>query len=334
MRAGPPRISIGLPVYNGEQFICQTLDSILAQTFQDFELIIADNASTDATLEICKQYVARDPRIILLESDDNHGAAWNYNRIFDLARGEFFKWAAADDICAPEFLQRCAEILASQPDIVLCYPKTVIIDETGQLVGEYPDQLSLSSLSAPERLKQFHERFRSLLECNAIFGLIRSSSLRHTRLIGRFTGSDSVLLGELALLGQFYEVPEPLFNRRDHSQTSVRSHPSAYDRAAWFDPKNRGKISSPQWRLFFEFLKSIARSRISMVEKVHCYMLMGRWLGWYRPRLQQELERWIILRVYQLPGPLFRAFRWGWKFIGGLRHASGSSSTNIDKKTF
>ena len=102
--ADRPRVSIGLPVYNGENFLEFALDSILGQTFQDFELIISDNASTDATESICRRYAAKDSRIRYYRNPNNQGAAQNYNRVFALARGEYFKWAAHDDVCKPNYL--------------------------------------------------------------------------------------------------------------------------------------------------------------------------------------------------------------------------------------
>ena len=127
-----PRVSIGLPVYNGEKFIREAIDSIFSQTFEDFELIISDNGSTDRTQQICQAYAAQDLRIRYYRNKKNIGAARNYNLVFELASGEYFKWAAHDDLCAPEYLERCVEILDRDPDVVLCYPKTSIIDEHGE----------------------------------------------------------------------------------------------------------------------------------------------------------------------------------------------------------
>src|SRR5436190_12174806 len=94
-----PIVSIGLPVFNGERYLRQALDSLLGQDFQDFELIISDNASTDRTAEICRAYVAKDRRIRYYRNESNIGSAPNYRRVFELARGEFFKWCSHDDVC-------------------------------------------------------------------------------------------------------------------------------------------------------------------------------------------------------------------------------------------
>ena len=110
-----PRVSIGIPVYNGGRFIKEAIDSILAQTFEDFELILSDNASTDETEEICKEYATLDRRIRYYRNEENLGAAKNYNRVFELSNGEYFKWASHDDLCAPEYLERCIAALCPPP---------------------------------------------------------------------------------------------------------------------------------------------------------------------------------------------------------------------------
>ena len=99
-----PKVSIGMPVYNGEGYIQSAIESILQQDFTDFELIISDNGSNDKTQAICKQFAQIDSRVIYHRSDRNRGAAWNYNRLFDLSRGEYFKWQAHDDLCRPQFI--------------------------------------------------------------------------------------------------------------------------------------------------------------------------------------------------------------------------------------
>jgi glycosyltransferase involved in cell wall biosynthesis len=277
-----------LPVFNGEDYLEEALDSILAQTYSDFELIISDNASTDRTEEICRAYAAKDERIRYFRNEANLGAAKNFNRVFELASGEYFKWAAHDDLCAPEYLARCVEILDREPDAILCYPRAIIIDEHREFVDHYVDGLNLRS---PRPYERFLDLLRKPSLCHPIFGLIRASILKRTPLIGNYTGSDMVLLGELALLGQFYEAPESLFFRRLHSQTSVQANPDLVERAAWFDPAKKGQIQLPRWRWFFEFLLAIKRVRMSWYEKTFCYMQIGKWFLGQRRGLKNDLVR-------------------------------------------
>src|SRR2546425_9420098 len=94
-----PQVSVGLPVYNGERYLAEALDSLLTQSYEDFELIICDNASTDRTGEIARSYAAKDKRVRYARNDKNLGAGGNFRRGFALASGEYFRWAASDDVC-------------------------------------------------------------------------------------------------------------------------------------------------------------------------------------------------------------------------------------------
>ena len=313
MAISQPRVTIGMPVYNGERYLREALNSILGQTFCEFELIISDNGSTDSTFEICNEYAEKDRRLRLYRNHENIGAAANYNRLVALAQGKYFKWAAADDNLAPEFLEECISILDHHPETILCYPKTIVIDEHGNPVREYPDNLHLQEPTPALRYQAFHERFRTLYECNAIFGLIDTAVLCQTKLIGAFSNSDMVLLSELALRGRFYEVPKHLFFRRDHSATSVRSYPTAYARAAWFDPKKTGKRHAPQWRLFVEFLRTVQCTPLVWRQKVLCYQELGKWFQFNRLGLRKDLTIWLIQAAYDSPQPIFLLLRTGWK---------------------
>lgn len=284
-----PRVSIGLPVYNGENFLAETLDSLLAQTFTDFELIISDNASTDRTEEICKAYAAKDKRVRYYRNDKNLGAARNYNRVFELSTGEYFKWSAHDDLCAPHFLERCVEVLDQDDSVVLCYTRTRAIDENGDFVKNYPSKPGGSSVKPRER---FYEFVCVPHACVAVFGLMRADVLKKTPLIGNFSSADRPLLGELSLLGRLYEIPEYLFFYRNHPDQSWQAH-SRHSVGSWYDPKKAKKqFVFPHWRLLWEHLRSIGRVPLRITERVWCYLCMGWWvrLRW------RKLTRNLMLR--------------------------------------
>ena len=132
-----PLLSVGLFVYNGDRFLEEALDSILNQTFTDFELIISDNASTDRTGKIAEAYAERDRRIRYYRAERNMGAGWNVRRVYELARGKYFKQAAADDLLEPDFLRRCVQILETDPGCVLAHARTKEIDENGAFISNY-----------------------------------------------------------------------------------------------------------------------------------------------------------------------------------------------------
>src|SRR5712691_1090037 len=148
-----PLLSIGLFVYNGERFLEEVLHSILSQTFTDFELIISDNASTDRTGELAQAYAKRDDRIRYYRNEKNMGAGWNVRRVYELATGKYFKWAAADDLLEPDLLRRCVEILESDPDCVVAYARTKEVDENGTFIKNYITPMKTDSSDPVERFR-------------------------------------------------------------------------------------------------------------------------------------------------------------------------------------
>jgi glycosyltransferase involved in cell wall biosynthesis len=272
-----------MPIYNGEPFLAETLESIVNQTFQDFELIISDNASCDGTEAICRDRMAEDPRIRYVRNATNLGAATNYNRVFELSSGRYFKWAAADDLCAPTFLEQCVAVLEERPEVVLCYPKTTIIDAHGNAVRNLEDGVSLCAAKVSER---FHGAITTVSEGNAVFGLIRSDVLRQTALIGNYLASDRILLAQLTLYGPFYEIPERLFFRREHAHSSTKQ--SIADQQEFFDPRTRGKISLITWRQQFQHLVSIGRAPLTLRDKVELLFIVLHRGVMLRRRLMQE----------------------------------------------
>jgi len=288
--ARKPLISMGLPVFNGERFLREALDSVLAQTYSNFELIISDNASTDRTQEICQAYAARDRRVRYHRSPENFGLAWNFNRVFELSTAPYFKWVAHDDVCAPEYVERCVGVLDRMSSVVLCYARAVLIDEHGAHLEDCIDGCHLSS---PRPSERFRDLFSNLRLSNPVFGVIRASALRPAP-FGSYVASDVVLLGELALRGGFYEVPERLFFRRDHPQKANRAYPSIDELATLYDPRNLGKLHLVHWRLFFEHLASIGRVPMSLLEKLCCYLCMAKLFRWRWRELRIEL--WTLAR--------------------------------------
>jgi glycosyltransferase involved in cell wall biosynthesis len=248
-----PKISLGMPVYNGRAYIIDALDSILAQTFDDFELIISDNASTDNTGEICKEYAAKDRRVRYFRNDVNIGASKNFNRAFQLSFAEYFKWVAHDDLLNPDYLSKCMQVLQGDESIVLCYSNTARIDENGHITGDYPSDNAKVFDS-----RKVSERFREVTDMrhwNMVFyGLIRSGALSKTRLLGGYVGSDRTLTAELALLGRLYKIPEPLFFRREHPEASTQKLKIPQERYSWFESGKTSSLCFPNWRYGIEFI--------------------------------------------------------------------------------
>jgi len=269
-----PRVSIGLPVFNGEDYIAEAIESILSQSFTDFELIISDNCSTDWTENICRSYADSDSRIRYYRHEKNFGASRNFNITVELARGEFFKWAAHDDLMANDYLEKCIKLLEKDSGIILCYSKTTIIDEAGSHLSNYGVVINANSPKP-------HERFKELITVNhwgiEIFGLFRTDKLRNSKMMASYPGSDRGLMAELSLLGRFYEIPEYLFYNRDHSERSIRIG-TVHSRSSWFDTSKTNSTVYPHWRLLLEFWRCINKSTMSKSEKAHSYLSLGKWL--------------------------------------------------------
>jgi glycosyltransferase involved in cell wall biosynthesis len=309
-----PLVSVGLPVWNGEKYLPATLESLLNQTFPDFELIISDNGSTDRTAEICQAAAARDARVRYSRFPENIGAAKNYNHTFALARGRYFKWAAHDDLLKPRYLEACVAEFGRHPETVVVYPRTELIDSAGRINGTDPVALAVPDERPHRRLWNYYKQIKL---ANPVFGLIRADALRQTRLIDSFVKSDITLLAELLMLGQFRELPEQLFLRRIHDESSVRANRRGGALLAWFDPSQRGlkRWIPVQFRLTWECLRSVCRMPLPFGERLRC---LGVTLWW---------RTWLTISWYGLGafGWLRALPRRAWRFITGRRRGSNRS---------
>ena len=207
----------------------ESIESIIQQSYKNIELIICDNASDDKTEQICSRFTKKDKRIIYYKQKKNYGAAKNYNDAFFLSNGKYFKWHTHDDICRKSFIEKCLDILEQDEQIALCFPKTIYIDDLGKQIKKNDNKLHFSSNNTIKRMYSFE---KNISLCNASLGLIRSDILRKTDLIGKYIGSDEILLFKICLLGKIYLIDEKLFLRRDHSK-NVRKLPLK-ERAKWF----------------------------------------------------------------------------------------------------
>ena len=305
MAQKPPLVSIGVPVYEGENYLEAALDSMLGQTFSDFEIIISDNGSTDRTDEICRKYASRDTRIRHFTQPSNLGAAENYNFVFHQSRGEFFKWAAHDDICHPRFVERCLDVLRDSPDQVLAYPLHETIDADENVVKHGGSRPEASAEDVATRVEAALDPRGPGEPPWSVFGLMRRDALERTRLHGRYTGSDRTLMVELALLGPFAEIEERLFFNRDHLDRSIRpgrnQREGYHPRATWFDPSRSGRRVFPNWRRLRDLVTAVFRTDLSWKDRWGCWAVIARWIArgnW--KRLIRDL--WIAVIMTVRPG--------------------------------
>lgn len=281
-----PRVSIGVPVYNGENYLAEALDSLLRQTFDDFELLISDNASTDRTHEICQEYAARDGRVRYVRQVRNVGAGPNHNRVLELSQAPYFKWAAHDDLYAPTYLEECVRILDRDPAVVLAHADGPLIDAQGKPLSFdvfrqcYVDRHGRQYVREPVDIAQSDlpsERFADVLHrivwCTAMYGLIRRDVINRVTLMRSYYGSDKVFLAEMALLGKFRHVKEPLFMKRCHAQMSAQM--TAKQRLAFMD------TTAPKSFPYLELLKGYTRAALrtgslDLSQRMHCVATVAR----------------------------------------------------------
>ena len=313
-----PRVTIGVPVYNGERFICATLDSLLAQTFTDFELIITDNASTDGTEAICREYVARDSRITYVRAARNLGPAANYNVAVDRARGEFFKWNAADDVCGPDFLKICVAALDANPDAIVAYPRTRAIDVNGNVTDDYDYELDLADPRPHVRLRRLVLVNHRLHGAHEMFGLMRLGGLIKAGKKRCHVRADSVLLVRLALLGQLIRLEQFEFFNRDHNNRSSRYLGKRQVRpnsvlsgflgvgplpsGEWWDASLKGKILFPEWRVMQEYYRAVAVIPLTAADRARCHRALALYVVLHTPKLARDL----IIAAEQFLRSIFR----------------------------
>lgn len=202
-------VSIGVPVFNEATYLAMTLDCLLAQDYPNLEIVICDNASTDASPEICARTADRDPRVRVLRAEANLGATANFQRCLDEAIGDFFMWAGGHDLWSPNYVSQCVAALDAHPTAVIAVPESNWIDEHGETYGSRASVLDTRDMAPLARLL-------TLLWANMhpIYGLIRIEKLRACGPLPNYPGADLVLLARLILEGDFVPAPMALWSRR------------------------------------------------------------------------------------------------------------------------
>lgn len=277
-------VSLAVPVFNGEQFLEGALSAILDQTFEDFEVVITDNASTDKTSDICTSFFASDRRIRYVRLPENIGAGPNFNHAFSLCTGKYFKWCAHDDLISPNFLERCVETLDNRPDVALAFGRTECIDSTGAAI-DWAEEHHMPPIEDDDPAKRLGRAIRESGTCFPIFGLFRSDALRKTTLHRPYYGSDRALLAEVALLGKLALVEDAVFYNRHHERRSIEIEDHGA-RAQWHTATS-SRWKSPESISFVRHLTEIAlrhgdaAKRLPALAQVARYGLAPRRLAQY-----------------------------------------------------
>jgi glycosyltransferase involved in cell wall biosynthesis len=229
-----PRVTIGFTTFNVERYLRGALDAVLAQDFTDYEVVMCDNQSTDSTWDICREYASRDPRFRVFRNPTNVGLAGNIRRVMSLARGEYFRLTAHDDLMAPTVLRRCVEVLDANPRAVLAYPMTTVIDENGTRVYDWNGDPDIRGANAALRVAAY---VRGWSMINELFGVIRTKDLRAVSPFGQYVSADKQFMVELAARGEFHLIPERLFYRRFHQFNTFGERSTSREVYAWMEPE-------------------------------------------------------------------------------------------------
>jgi glycosyltransferase involved in cell wall biosynthesis len=259
-----PLISIGLPVYNGADHIGAAIRAVLSQSHENIELIVSDNASTDGTSDICEELAKADARVHFSRNETNLGAAANFNKVFTLSHGSYFKWLGHDDFLEPTAMERALQVMESGPDVTVVHWLERMNDRNGALLREYdPSQgFQIDGDTPGSRFRQMllwrHNGFAG----DPFFGLIRRHALEATRLQGKGMNPNYVLLQELSLTGKFFTIPEVLAVR---IYNDVRVTASTMVR--WLDPS--ANPGNPHFRKAREYFKvGLIRGEMSPIDRL------------------------------------------------------------------
>lgn len=281
-----PKVAIGIPVYNGENYLGDTLDQLLRQTYGDFEIIVSDNCSTDRTAEICRDYAAKDSRILYVRTDRNIGGSPNFNRVFQLSRSPYFTWKAHDDQSHPTFLEKCVDVLDRDPGVVLSHTASITIDDRGEELhfdtargcyiynpGGYEVPLDAVHLAeGTDPIGRFAELLDETYFGMHMYGLMRRDALASTALFRSYMPCERALLSEMALIGRFVTLEDKLFARRVHAKSACFM--SLPERFAYEDTSDSPYLHAfPRLRAF---LSSPLRSHaIGNRQRLRCLRLVA-----------------------------------------------------------
>lgn len=300
-----PRVSIGMPVWNGADYLREAVDSLLAQSFADFELIISDNASTDATEDICREYVRTDSRVRYHRNDHNIGLHGNFDLVLDLATAPYFMWASHDDIWDPSYLAKMVDQLDRRSSVVLAGSDAASVDGTGIVRAHYDNATTFLPASTHVMARRLMSEPPEGGHSTLIYGLMRTPVIKSLGTVtfgnirdrnrGEF-GTDKLTLFKLLFEGDFHVTDETLYFHRD--VVPAKRSGSAMSRAARGRIRLRRAMShTVDLHRYFGALRTIVlASRLSSREKTSLVLVSGvqesRHVGlYYASRLRGRAGR-------------------------------------------
>ncbi len=283
------KVIVGLPIYNAQKFIAAAIEAHLAQTFGDFQLVISDNASSDATPDICASYASKDDRVTVLRAPENRGLLWNHRRVMEAIQSpkQYFRWAGGDDIPEPDLFQTMVNILDTRPDVEAVVPKTKNIDDQGNIIRTLENSLDLQS-------EDVYERARKVLLANyqhvIAYGLLRASTILSLRTGPNYIGWDPVFIWELALRGKMVQTEDAALRRRFH-KGSISRVKTSKELRKWVEPNHKAGVSFPHWKWAYEHFRAYLASPLTMRDRLKVGAFLGRATLWHRAELARDITQ-------------------------------------------
>ena len=266
-----PRVSVGVPVHNGEKYLARALDSLAGSDYPALEVVICDNASTDRTREVALSYAVGDERFRYYRNDSNLGASENFNKAFLLSTGTYFRWLAHDDWCTTDYDSRCVQLMEHDRAIAVVFTAQNVVRD-GALLKVTREGIAGGARGDPvARVRCLSWRLRD--PTAPVFGLMRREILARTGLIRNAPEPDRLLMHEMALHGRLVMIDEPLFFHYRGSAHALHygNNPKVRRRSfEWLHPENRNRRQLTSARVLNEHWCAIVGSDIGAARKVRC----------------------------------------------------------------
>ena len=305
-RVDSPVVSIGMPVYNGAEHLREALDSLLSQTFENFELIISDNASTDGTELIGREYAERDSRVQYFRQDENIGAMDNFNWVFNKAnRGKHYMWAACDDRWHPNFIMSLNDLLLNDPGVELafCLFETFANDRSTK--GIFYDLRHLDIENRYKRARHFIWTEEKGGKANPIYGIYRRKTLEALGGAKQWGvsdwGADMVFVFSIILKGKLKIKNEKLFYKRVVSPNTLQERSNKRLKSVQCKKMiHKTKIDKATRRIDYWDGYSRAIASLGPFNRLHVFLLKAmifiRSFKYYR----KKIEHTILFKLYIL----------------------------------
>lgn len=264
-------VTIGLPVYNGANYIREAIDSVLNQTYKNFELIISDNGSTDDTEKICREYAAKDSRIRYVRHNENRGGYFNYGYCVEEAEGLYFNWIAHDDVLEKDFLAETATYLSLHPKCVLVSGDFHLTNENGIENGKVILDKTREELPWKKRCREVFKYPSSSRIYFLMYGLMKSEMIKkvHPTIykISDIRGSEMPMLCRIAAVGEIVSIPKILRKFRIYDESCSKSEWLAVNRKTFF--AKRFSLFKNVMQIRFDQLRVLIQSPYPLTQKFY-----------------------------------------------------------------